>query len=262
MRIVGWTVAAGLVLVAPAAAGQDLAQRITGNGDGEVRLSFATRPDVCGDGQRNIRSGSRHRTVDQDVEVEGATDCPCEYGPARVVLTVRDHRVTRVRTWVGGRWREASDRTTDLGTVPAPAAALALLDLAADARNSGGDDAIFPATLADSVTIWPRLLGVARDTRAPRDSRRQAVFWVSQAAGDSATVGLQQLAENENEDGDVRKQAVFALSQRPSEEGVPALIRIARSNRDPELRRTALFWLGQSDDPRALALFEELLVRK
>jgi hypothetical protein len=42
-------------------------------------------------------------------------------------------------------------------------------------------------------------------------------------------------------------------------EGVPALLRIARSNPDPELRKTALFWLGQSEDPRALALFEEIL---
>jgi HEAT repeat protein len=53
---------------------------------------------------------------------------------------------------------------------------------------------------------------------------------------------------------------VFALSQRPSEESVPALIRIARTNRHPELRKTALFWLGQSEDPRAITLFEELLV--
>ena len=31
---------------------------------------------------------------------------------------------------------------------------------------------------------------------------------------------------------------------------------------DPEIRRKALFWLGQSEDPRALALFEELLTRR
>ena len=61
-------------------------------------------------------------------------------------------------------------------------------------------------------------------------------------------------------DLEVRKHAVFALSQRPPEEGVPALIRIARTNRDPELRKTALFWLGQSEDPRAISLFEELLM--
>jgi HEAT repeat protein len=55
---------------------------------------------------------------------------------------------------------------------------------------------------------------------------------------------------------------VFALSQRPQSEGVPILIRLARTDRDPEIRRDALFWLGQSNDPRALDLFEELLVRR
>jgi len=54
---------------------------------------------------------------------------------------------------------------------------------------------------------------------------------------------------------------VFALSQRPRDEGVPALIKIARQNPDPELRRKAIFWLGQSEDPRAISLFEELLTR-
>jgi HEAT repeat protein len=62
-------------------------------------------------------------------------------------------------------------------------------------------------------------------------------------------------------DREVREQAVFALSQRPRDEGVPALIRIAKTHNDPEIRRRAIFWLGQSNDPRALALFEELLTR-
>lgn len=261
MRAISLPLLTGLSLLAAPAAGQDLGQRITGARNGEVRLSYASQPDVCGDGEHSIRNGRRNRAVFRDIVVEHE-NCPCEHGPVRVVLTVREHRVTGVRTWVGGQWRPGDGNTTDLGTVPARAAALALLDIAADPRHGGGEDAVFPATLADSVTIWPRLLQLAKDAGAPRDTRRQAVFWISQAAGDSATVGLQQLAENENEDGEVRKQAVFALSQRPKEEGVPVLIRIARTNRDPELRRSALFWLGQSDDPRALALFEELLVRK
>jgi HEAT repeat protein len=55
---------------------------------------------------------------------------------------------------------------------------------------------------------------------------------------------------------------VFALSQRPREEGIPALIAVAKTNRDPEIRRKALFWLGQSEDPRALDLFEQLLTKR
>jgi hypothetical protein len=43
---------------------------------------------------------------------------------------------------------------------------------------------------------------------------------------------------------------------------VPALIAIARTNKDPEIRKKALFWLSQSRDPRALDLFEELLTKR
>jgi len=32
-------------------------------------------------------------------------------------------------------------------------------------------------------------------------------------------------------------------------------------HRDPEVRRKAIFWLAQSQDPRAVALFEEILTR-
>ena len=54
---------------------------------------------------------------------------------------------------------------------------------------------------------------------------------------------------------------MFALSQLPKEEGVPLLIRVAQSNRNPQVRKQAMFWLGQSNDPRALAFFEQVLAR-
>lgn len=57
----------------------------------------------------------------------------------------------------------------------------------------------------------------------------------------------------------VRETAVFALYERPKDEGVPALIHVAQTNRDPSVRKKALCWLGRSNDPRALALFETIL---
>jgi len=109
--------------------------------------------------------------------------------------------------------------------------------------------------------VWPQLLQIARNARLNEETRRQSVFWLGQAAGEAATRGLDSIVEQgDDADLEVRKHAVFALSQRPVEEGVPALIRIARTNRHPELRKTALFWLGQSEDPRAVSLFEELLM--
>ncbi len=68
--------------------------------------------------------------------------------------------------------------------------------------------------------------------------------------------------EDESEDQEVRESAVFALSQLPNDEGVPILIRVVRSNRDREIQKNAIFWLGQSGDPRAIALFEELLTKR
>ena len=64
-----------------------------------------------------------------------------------------------------------------------------------------------------------------------------------------------------DEDGDreVREAAIFALSQGPADEAVSILIRIVRTNKDPELVRSALFWLGQTSDARAIALYEEIL---
>jgi len=159
--------------------------------------------------------------------------------------------------YVGGDWDAGAGRVTDLGQVAAPVAAKALLEVAARGRRA--DDAILGAMLADSAVVWPDLLALARQGSAPQESRKSAVFWLSQVAGDAATRGLAELAEDNRQDREIRDQAVFALSQLPAEQGVPVLIRLARSNPDPKIRRKAIFWLGQTDDPRALALFEELL---
>lgn len=251
-----------VTLLPAAGAAQGLARKVTDAADGEVRMSFAARPDVCGDGVNTIRFGKRGRvgrSEDDDDVTYGDSDCPCNNGPVRVVFRVRDHQVTKVRTLVGGAWHSDS-RAVDLGTVSAKDAVATLFAIANDRRNSGGDDAVFPTTLADSVTIWPELLRLARKDDAPHETRKQAVFWLSQVASDSATAGLADLAETE--ETEIRKQAVFGLSQRPRDEGVPALIKVARTNNSAEVRRSALFWLGQSEDPRALALFEEILTKR
>ncbi len=227
---------------------QGLSQRVASLGDGTVRLAFAARPGVCGNGANSITISERND------EWEGT----CERGPVRVSLQVRNGVVAAAHTYVGGRWRNGASPATDLGTVPAAQAATELLSLAERAsRDSEG--LITAATLADSVVIWPRLIALAHKPSVPLDTRRHAIFWLGQAAGEAATRGLDSIVRDDNGELEIRKQAVFALSQRPAEEGVPALIHIARSNPDGEVRKSALFWLGQSEDPRALALFEDLL---
>ncbi len=147
----------------------------------------------------------------------------------------------------------------DLGTLPAAQTAADLLDLAEKAPG-GNEELITAASLADSTVIWPRLIALARKTTVPLETRRHAVFWLGQAAGEAAGRGLDSIVHDDTSELEIRKQAVFALSQRPQDEAVPALIRIARSNPDRELRKSAIFWLGQTEDPRALEVFEQLLL--
>ena len=249
----GWLAAAAIALVVagvtPAVA-QSIAQRVDQAPDGTVRMSFAARRGVCGEG-RNI---STSRETDE-------WESECDSGPVRVALTVRAHRVIGIRTYVGGRWRVARAAMTDLGPVSAPAAAEYLLGLARQMDSDAGKDAVFPATLADSAVVWPGLLDIARSETAARATRRQAVFWLGQAAGEAATRGLDSLVYQDPLDRMVKEQVVFALSQRPRDEGVPVLLRVARTHPDPAIRKKALFWLAQSGDPRAVSLFQELLAK-
>ena len=259
----GAAAAALLLPLLPAAAlAQSLADRIARAPDGEVRLSFAAREGVCGYGESSIRDTGRgwnHGTVIVRGDRSDSWETDCEYGPVRIALRKEGRDITRLRTFVGGRWRDTP--ATDLGTVSAPEAARWLLGVARAERGEPSEKALFAATLADSIEVWPDLLRIARDDDAPRDTRRSAVFWVGQAAADAATAGLDSLVDDGDEDLEVREQAVFALSQRPRDEGVPILIRVARTSQSPSIRKKALFWLGQSEDPRALALFEEILTR-
>jgi HEAT repeat protein len=101
------------------------------------------------------------------------------------------------------------------------------------------------------------MIAVARND-ASSHVRGQALFWLAQKAGKKA-VGAISDAIDRDPDTDVKKKAVFALQQLPGGEGVPMLIQVARGNRNPAVRKQAMFWLGQSNDPRALAFFEEVL---
>ena len=82
---------------------------------------------------------------------------------------------------------------------------------------------------------------------------------MSHLAGERVVREMGRIAEDATEDREIRQMAVFALGRQPADEGVPALLRVARNDRDPEVRRMAIFWLGRSGDPRAISYFEEVL---
>lgn len=255
------TLGALMVLSGAQLNAQSVASRVNDVREGDVRMTFALRPGVCGNGSNvwydNSRNYNRNDSrSSRDVEY----DIDCNSGPGRLVVVRRDGETTDLRFYVGGRWRPSST-ATDIGAVSSRAAVDYLIGLAESQDGKAGREAIFPATLVDSVTIWPMLLRIARNDARPRSTRQQATFWLGQLAEEPATRGLSELVGDAAVDREVRESAIFALSQRRAE-GVPALINVVRTSRDPELRKKALFWLAQSRDPRALDLIEELLTKR
>ena len=63
----------------------------------------------------------------------------------------------------------------------------------------------------------------------------------------------------QTDDEEVQEQIVFAYSQLPDDEGVPKLIQVAKTHPDVDVRKKAIFWLGQSGDARASEVLLELV---
>ncbi len=57
----------------------------------------------------------------------------------------------------------------------------------------------------------------------------------------------------------MREQLIFVYSQRRGRAATDKLIDIARREQDPSLRKKALFWLGQSNDPRVAQILLEII---
>lgn len=269
MRGAALVLAAVMSAAAPVEAlgAQDLAARVAAVRDGRVQFTYTAREGACGDGRSFVRIG---RSTYVGTWNDGMDRHRCDPGPVRVVARLQSGTVDEIRHYVGGVPRSTAEGVTDLGAVPAPAAARWLMDVARRAPGRAASKAIFPAVLADSAVVWRDLLAIARDESGrSRDTRREAANWLSHFAS-AAVSGAQPGAldfetgvgadgQGESGETEVKKSAVFALSQLRDNSGVPQLVTVARTNKDPEVRRSALFWLGQSGDPRGLALFEEVL---
>jgi len=93
------------------------------------------------------------------------------------------------------------------------------------------------------------------------ESRKKAIFWLGQKAGERSLNALKDTLDSADADTEVQKQAVFAISQRSKDESVPLLIKIAKTHANPAVRKQAIFWLGQTGDERAVDFFKEILLK-
>ena len=252
-----------LIAIACTAAGGDaqtLARNVTST-DGTVQVLFPSTPAACGDGQSYIRMsrGRSHGQTIVDNNVFYGRDNwgsrPCVSGQGRVLATVIDGEVTRLNVFVGPVPTSAAGTRTI--TASAADAAAWLGDLLRPRESRVASKAISALMFVDAPPPWPLLLNIARDRARPRDTQRHAMVWLS--SGVQEKLGLSDVDENGSDDAELRAQAVFVLSQRPKSESVPELIDLARTAKNPVVRKTAIFWLGQSGDPRAADVYAELL---
>lgn len=100
------------------------------------------------------------------------------------------------------------------------------------------------------------LLGIAGDRKYTVEVRKQAVFSASQARAPIADMAA---LYDRLEDAEVKEQMIFALTQYHDTAAVDKLISIAKTDKDPEMRKKAIFWLGQSRDPRVQQLLLDII---
>ena len=59
----------------------------------------------------------------------------------------------------------------------------------------------------------------------------------------------------------MKEQMIFVLSQRRDGKALDKLMSIARNDPDREMRKKAMFWLGQSHDPRVSSFLADIINR-
>jgi HEAT repeat protein len=108
------------------------------------------------------------------------------------------------------------------------------------------------------ATQW--LIDMAKDKTLDSESRKNAIYW----AGQQRSVDMDQLNtiyEQARGDNDVQTQVLYVYSQRKESTAVDKLMAIAKSDQNIEMRKQALYWLGQKNDPRIQQFIRDLIMK-
>jgi TolA-binding protein len=101
------------------------------------------------------------------------------------------------------------------------------------------------------------LMTIAVNPKEDIELRKKALFWAGQSG-----VAIPEMSTLYDRMGDseMKEQIIFVLSQRQSDRSaIDKLFDIAKNEKDPELRKKAIFWLGQSRDPRVQQFLIDLI---
>src|SRR2546423_285070 len=103
------------------------------------------------------------------------------------------------------------------------------------------------------------LMNIALDPKENIELRKKALFWAGQSG-----VAVSELARlyDRMSDTEMKEAIIFGLSQRQSDRAaIDKMFDIAKNEKDPDLRKKAIFWLGQSHDPRVQQFLIDLINR-
>jgi HEAT repeat protein len=197
--------------------------------------------------------------------VDPATNTPAP-GPIRleaaptvmVLVRVQAGEIRRVRSFSGDCQIDAGGlQLYWMGDVNAAQSVDFLKSLVAGiAVREQSESALSAMALHRDPAAAAAILELAKNG-TPR-LRQRALVWIARRA-ESQAAGIIAQAIDNDPDVEVKRQAVSALSQLPRDQATPLLIKLARSHANPVVRKQAMSLLGQSQDPRALSFFEEVL---
>jgi HEAT repeat protein len=109
-------------------------------------------------------------------------------------------------------------------------------------------------TKGSGASEW--LLSQAENEAEPLELRKQALFWAAQSGLAAEQLSLLYARVTEQE---LRQHLIWLISDHGGPGSLDALLEIARSDPDPDMRAKAVFWIGDSDDPRAEEYILQLL---
>jgi hypothetical protein len=254
---------ATLLAMGPRSSGaQGLADRVASASNARVQFTYAARDGVCGNGRSFYTIGGNYWYG--STWTDGERRDACAAGPVRVVIDRAGREVVSINTYVGPV-PEAQSGITDLGRVRAADAAEYLLGLAERAEGRVSRDALTPAVIADSTDVTARLLAIARNQNAARQTRSSAISWLARPLDQrertvaAVATALVAIAKDEDDNQNVRQQALRSLARLEHGAGTAALMEIARDATRSWQAREALSALTSSGDPRARQHLREVV---
>ena len=117
---------------------------------------------------------------------------------------------------------------------------------------------LFALTQMQDAVDGDWLLAIFSDSNEEDEVREMALFMAAQSGNVDARV-LSRMYDSAGDNTDMKEQILFTLTHIDSEAAFDKMLDIARTEEDPDLRQNAIFWIGQSGDPRAEDVLLEIL---